>query len=229
MEQEKNVKNAHQFVIETIQAMIINGELKEGDKLPPERTLTEQLNVGRPSLREALKALEVLGLIESRHGKGNYVVDHVQSSYFKPLSISFMLSNGSSEEILEMRYCLESFAVQKACEKATPLDIMSLQRMLDQMVSAPTTSEKAALDRAIHFEIARISGNMLIYNTMKNISFLMDSFIEHSVQLSSFEGDSIENIYNEHTQIINAIEHRDETAAVNALKQHLGNINIDLI
>lgn len=227
MDTEKTTQNAHKYVIETIQEMIINEELKIGDKLPPERELTEALNVGRPALREALKALEVLGLIESRHGKGNYVVDHVQSSYFKPMAISFKLGRGTTAEILEMRYCLESFAAQNACLKASPMDVMSLHRLLDQMKAAPTVHEKAALDRTLHFELARISGNTLIYNMMKSVSYLMDSFIEHNVEISYFEGDSINNIYNEHEKIISAIEHRDPEAAIAAVRNHLGQIDLN--
>ena len=86
-------------VIRHIQKMILDGELAEGDKLPPEREMTEQLGIGRPALREALKSLEMLGLVERQHGRGNFIVNNIQSSYFEPLSLSFMLSHGTQQEL----------------------------------------------------------------------------------------------------------------------------------
>ncbi|MGN0659848.1 MAG: FadR/GntR family transcriptional regulator [Emergencia sp.] len=223
---EKQEQKTSDIVIRQIQKMILDGELSEGDKLPPEREMTERFSIGRPALREALKSLEMLGLIERRHGLGNFIVNNVHSSYFEPLSLSFMLNHGTPKEIIEMRYCLETFAVRKAAETATPTDILALRNNLKQMTAAETPSEKAAFDRAMHLEFARISNNTLLYNTMENISYLMDSFIEKSVRLSYFEGDSIENIYREHGQIISCIEKHDPDGAAAAMEAHLDAIRV---
>lgn len=223
----KNIQNAHKSVIEKIQQMIIDGTLTVGDRLPPERELTEQLGVGRPALREALKALEILGLIESRHGSGNYVVNHVQESSFKPLSISFLLNNGSPSDVLDMRYCLECFAVRIAAAKADEKDIHHLNSLMDNMKAADNAADKAAADRDFHFEIVKISDNLLFRNTLESISFLMDNFIEHSLQLSYFGQDSVENVYREHLAIINAISSHNADAAETAMKKHLSRIDID--
>ncbi len=222
-------RTVSQTVIKQIQDMIFDGKLQEGDKLPPERELAEKLGVGRPALREAMRSLELMGLVESRHGLGNYIINNVNSNYFTPLSLSFKLSQRSPQEILEMRCCLEAFTAQKAAERSTSLDIASLRELLRQMMAAETTPEKAALDKAIHFEIARISGNLLIYNTMENITQLLDSFIEQSVVAAYFEGDSVENIYKEHAKIAEAIGKHDGKAAAAAMLEHLSRINLDLI
>lgn len=213
-------------VIREIQSMILKGELQEGDKLPPEREMTERFGIGRPALREALKSLEMLGLVERRHGLGNYIVNNVQSSYFKPLSLSFMLEKGTAQEIFEMRICLETYTAQRAAQIATPTDIRKLRSIQADMTSAETTSEKAAFDRALHFEIVRIAGNLLMYNTMENLSYLMDNFIEHSVLMAYFEDDSIENIYAEHQAVIDAISAHDPQAAASAMRTHLGKIKV---
>lgn len=222
-------RTVSQTVIKQIQDMIFDGRLQEGDKLPPERELAEKLGVGRPALREAMRSLELMGLVESRHGLGNYIINNVNSNYFMPLSLSFKLSQRSPQEILEMRCCLEAFTAQKAAERSTSLDIASLRELLRQMTAAETTPEKAALDKAIHFEIARISGNLLIYNTMENITQLLDSFIKQSVLAAYFEGDSVENIYKEHMKIAEAIGRHDGKAAAAAMLEHLSRINLDLI
>jgi len=123
-------KKISQIVIEQIQEMIMKGELKKGDQLPPERVMTEQFQIGRPALREALKALEVLGLVERRHGLGNYIVNNVESNFFKPLSLSFKLNNGDVQEVLQLRYLIETFTVREAAKSATSNDIASLKHQL---------------------------------------------------------------------------------------------------
>lgn len=216
-------------VIRHIQQMILDGELSEGDKLPPEREMTERFSIGRPALREALKSLEMLGLVERQHGRGNFIVNNIQASYFEPLSLSFILSHGTQQELYEMSSCLELFAVRKAADTASPTDILALRSNLKQMMAAEDASSKAVFDRGFHLEIVRIAGNTLLYNTMENLSYLMDRFIERSVRLSYFEGDSIENIYKEHEAIISAIEHRSAQTAEDAMKKHLGKINVPMI
>jgi GntR family transcriptional repressor for pyruvate dehydrogenase complex len=215
MESEKRAD----VVIRQIQDMILKGELHEGDKLPPERELTERFDIGRPALREALKSLEILGLVERRHGLGNYIVNHVQSCYYEPLSLSFILNHGTDREIFEMRDCLETYAVRKAASFATPMDVRNLYSLEEHMESVKTPAEKAIQDRVLHFEIVRLAGNLLMYETMENLTHLMDNFIESSVTLSYFAGDSVENIYREHRAIIAAIAHNDSAAAGQAMSR----------
>ncbi|SCJ92425.1 L-lactate utilization operon repressor [uncultured Eubacterium sp.] len=224
--EKRDDKNLSNVVIRKVQEMILSGELQEGDKLPPEREMTQRLGIGRPALREGLKSLEMLGLVERRHGLGNYIINNVQASYFEPLSLSFMLNHGTESEIFEMRNCLETYTAAKAAEIATPSDIRSLRAIAQQMVSARTPSEKASFDRDLHFEIVRITGNMLMYNIMENVSYLIDRFFEKSVQLSYFKGDSIDNIYKEHEDIIDALQRHDAAAATAAMEKHLGNIKV---
>jgi len=219
-------KNVSQAVIERIMEMIMNGDLKEGDRLPPERELTEMLGVGRPALRESLRALEFLGLVESRHGSGNYIVNNVATNYFKPLSLSFKLHGGSSKEVLEFRNCLEQFAVSQAAAVATPDDVAVLKCLLDDMESAESTQEKADIDLQIHTKVAAIAGNPLICDALQGVSILMNSLVTQSIRLSYYEGDSIENIYREHEDIISAMERHDPEAAAEAMKQHLGMIDL---
>jgi len=219
-------RNVSQAVIERIQEMIMNGDLKEGDCLPPERELTEMLGVGRPALRESLRALELLGLVESRHGSGNYIVNNVTTNYFKPLSLSFKLNGGTSSDVLEFRNCLEVFSASRAAAAATTEDIDTLKYLLNEMKCAESTQEKVELDLEMHTEISLIAGNKLISDTLQEISLLMGSLVKQSVRLSYYEGDSIENIYREHEDIISAMERHDPEAAAEAMKRHLGMIDL---
>ncbi|MEA4988602.1 MAG: FadR/GntR family transcriptional regulator [Anaerovorax sp.] len=223
-------KKISQIVIEQIQEMIMRGELKDGDQLPPERIMTEQFQIGRPALREALKALEVLGLVERRHGLGNYIVNNVESNFFKPLSLSFKLSNGNVQEILQLRYLIETFTVREAAKLATFDDISFLNQKQKEMMEAETPDEKSQCDKDIHFKIARICNNSLILATFENASYLLENFIDQAVHLSYFaEEDSVERIYEEHKNIIDAIEKKDADLAVSFINIHLNNIRPDLL
>ena len=151
--EKRDDKNLSNVVIRKVQEMILSGELQEGDKLPPEREMTQRLGIGRPALREGLKSLEMLGLVERRHGLGNFIINKVQASYFEPLSLSFMLNHGTESEIFEMRSCLETYTAAKAAEIATPSDIRSLRAIAQQMVSARTAFLKKASSFLISKEI----------------------------------------------------------------------------
>ena len=100
-------KSVSQIIIEQIQDIIMSGKLKAGDVLPSERELAETMNVSRPALREALKALEVMGIVECHQGRGNFIVNKVSENFYKPMSLAFKLSNGDYSEILELRKMVE--------------------------------------------------------------------------------------------------------------------------
>lgn len=220
-------KTVSQVVMEKIQDMIIDGELKIGDKLPPERELTEVLGVGRPALREALKALEVMGLIESRHGQGNFISNNIENSYFKPLSLSFKLNNGKIADILNLREALETFNAKTAAEKATIEDITRLYDIHKNMIVENDENKKAEFDREFHYEILKISSNLLFAGVWNSVSYLMDIFIDKTVHISLYTENAIDKVYDEHFRIIKAIESHDAEAASLAIEAHLKNINLD--
>lgn len=222
-------KSVSQIIIEQIQNMIINGTLKSGDKLPPERQLTEELGVGRPALREALKALEVIGLIERRHGQGNFITNNIENSFYKPLSLSFKLNNGSIEELFGFRELLEKYTAKQASLRVTQEDIEKLLEIHNQMINEPDNDKKAEYDKAFHYYIAKISGNKLIISIIGSISYLMDILIDKSVYISLYTDYSIDNLYSEHMKIIEAIRSNNQEAAMQAMSNHLNNINITLI
>lgn len=222
-------KKIFEIIIEQIQKMIMDGSLKNGDKLPPERELTELLNVGRPALREALKALEVIGLIESRHGQGNFIINNIENNFFKPLSLSFKLSNGNIEEILQLRYIVESFTSGQAAMVATEDDVKKLYDITNNMMDAKTENEKSYYDKLFHYEIASICKNQLIINLLGSLSYLLDNFIEKTVRMSFFGEDSIEKIYSEHARIIKAIETHNREEAIASTNYHLSQINTAML
>ena len=102
---ESNV-SVYKKIAAQIQDMIERGELKKGDRLPPERQLAEMLQVGRPALKQAISALEMMGVIRSRQGDGNYVAsDSVE--LLNPLAVRSYLDHKNGDDILEFRYIME--------------------------------------------------------------------------------------------------------------------------
>ena len=222
-------KSVSQAIVEQIQDMIMRGELKAGDALPTERALAEMLKVGRPSLREALKALEVMGIVESRQGSGNYIANNVSRSFYKPLSLAFRLSGRDDSEILQMRRMIEYYTTCHAAGAASAEDIEDLQRIEEKLESLTDPKRISSADREFHSRIASITGNSLILDTMESASYLLDAFADETIRISSFRGDSLEQIYREHRAIIAAIAAHDQESAYSAIRDHLEQIRLELM
>ena len=99
-------KNNYQYIVDQIKQLILDGELIVGDRLPSERDLSEMYQVSRASVREALKALETIGLLESRHGGGNYIVNHLKEQLTDNLSLVFVLDHCKLKDLTSLRYAL---------------------------------------------------------------------------------------------------------------------------
>ena len=97
-------KNTSQLIVDQIKNMILSGKLKIGDKLPPERELAELYKVSRTSVREALKALEAIGVLEIRQGGGIYIVNDILLKMSDNASLVFSLSGGTLEDLTNFRY-----------------------------------------------------------------------------------------------------------------------------
>jgi GntR family transcriptional repressor for pyruvate dehydrogenase complex len=156
------------MVARRIEQLVRNGDLKAGDRLPPEPELAQMLRVSRGSLREALKGLMYLGLIKSRAGDGTYI----QSSLSRVLSQHFqwmiLLNDVKHLEIYELRRIIEPDAAALAARRATPEDIDRLQVALDGMAQARGNPELfRTFDIQFHEAFAQASGNAAIQTTMQ--------------------------------------------------------------
>lgn len=224
MSASNDQKSSLQSIIDQVQDMILDGSLKEGDALPSERSLAEQLNVGRPALREAIKSLEIMGVVESRQGSGTGIVNKIDERSRKPASLAFKLAHGDYAEILEFRRMVESYTVPNAARKAADADIAALRALHEQLIRERDREELFRLDRLFHQTIASVSGNGLIMNTLDNVSYLFDAFTDYSVSSAMYQGDSFARVCAEHGAILEAIAARDSAAAERAIQAHLDRI-----
>ena len=213
------VKNPkiYELVMEQIKDIVKKGKLKNGDKLPSERDLCEKLEVSRTSVREALKALQVLGLIDSKHGEGNFIKENFEDSLFEPLSIVFLLIGSKSGDILEFRKLIEPETAALAAKNITDEEIIELKEIMNKLDSTIDAEISASLDKKFHYKIAQASRNNVISTMMFSISSLIEKYIENS-KIHTLNREMVKA---QHEEIWKALKVRDGEAAAAAVKRHL--------
>src|SRR5205807_8261983 len=122
----------YQEIVRQVKAMIAEGRLKSGDRLPPERDLAEKFVVSRSSVREALRALESLGLVEIRAGEGTFVREVSVESLIEPLALMMVSQRGALAELFEARRLLEPGIAALAASRATLEEVSEMERILEE-------------------------------------------------------------------------------------------------
>lgn len=211
----------YEQVIEQIRSMIDEGTLKKGDKLPSERNLVQQLQVSRASIREALRALEVIGLIECKQGEGSYIKASFQDNLFEPLSIMFMLEGSNKDEIWELRKIMEVEASGLASKRITDEQLRELKALTQEFINCEDEDINAEIDKRFHYKIAECSGNVLIFDILKAVSTLVDHFIKDARKLILVHKGNKEILFSQHNAIYLAMEEHSSAAARKAMREHL--------
>lgn len=212
-------RRLYQQVADEIRALIHSGQFPPGSRLPAERDLAQQIGVSRPSLREALIALEIDGRVEIRMGSGVYVCAPVEPA--APLTRAL---GESPSELLQARAAIEGATVMLAAARMTPAALASLHRLLDAMGDNIAAGQRPVeRDRDFHMTIAAQAGNSVM---AKLVGSLFDE--RHSPlnsQISSrFESSATWlAAQGEHGAILAALEAADPIAAQAAMITHLRN------
>jgi GntR family transcriptional repressor for pyruvate dehydrogenase complex len=227
----KPIKNTklYEQVIAQIKEMIASGNLKKGDKLPSERELVEKLQVSRASIREALRALQLIGLIECRQGEGNFIRENFEDSLFEPLSTIFMLNKGTTNEILELRRIIEVESAALAAEKITDEEVGEIMNLVEALKNAENEEEKVKIDKQFHYKIAAASQNSLVVSILESVSSLMEAFIQEARGSILIIEENKNIIAQQHENICNALRQRDGKKAANAMRKHLALIEKHII
>lgn len=220
MSEEFKETKVYTKVINDIKEKILSGELKNGDRLPSEREMAERLDVSRTSIREAIRTLEIMGLIESKRGSGNYITNSFGNSLFEPLSIMFMMQEYSTGDIHELRETLEIECCRMASRLISYEDIKLLKEIIDDMDKTYDEDKSLLLDIRFHNIIVKSSNNPLIINVLKAISQLMDKFIKESRKIILCEENNRKILLNSHKEIVLSLEERNESRAIISMKNH---------
>ena len=207
----------HEEIVSQIQKKIISGELKAAEKLPPERELAQELGVNRATLREALKKLEMLGLVEIRHGDGVYVKDFLESESLEVLKGMMYRDDGVDPEIIDSLLSIRSVLLPEVAAFAAEKRNDAHLKKLKEIVEAGNAVAVLESDLAVHHIIARASGNYLVI-------FILNFFNKLFREYGKFYFDDPENEKRSrkfHRDMYEAIAKRDAHKARKIMKDVL--------
>lgn len=216
----------YEQVMAQIEERILSGALKAGDHLPSERDLATMLGVSRPSLRESLRVLEALGVIDIRRGGGPdggaVLVQEPGSGFVNLLRLQLALGHFTQSNVLDTRLALETWSCREAAVRASEDDLRELGAILDEM-DAPgiQTTDFNRLDTAFHVRIAESTGNALTAHLMRSLRIaihrqMMDAY----ARLDDWTATAVV-VRAEHRAILDAIARRDPETAERLVHDHI--------
>ncbi|WP_314219876.1 FadR/GntR family transcriptional regulator [Streptomyces zaehneri] len=211
-----------QRAIERIKAMITDGSLEPGQRLPTERDLAVELGISRSSMREAIRALTVLGVLEARHGSGIYVTALEAGDLLDTFGVVADLSRGPRlVELLQVRRILESTATALAAARITPERLAVVEGHLAAMNATDDAEEILAHDLEFHRVIAEAAGN-------ETMAAILEGLSSRTFRARVWRGYQEEGAFartrREHAAIHRALAARDPEAARVAAAAHVGEV-----
>lgn len=218
----KSHDRLYQDLARTLIAELAAGRYPVGQRLPAERELAQRYNVSRPTVREAMIALEVQGLVDVRIGSGAYVSR-------LPGSEGLAGFNISAFELTEARLMFEGEAAALAAVQMTDEELADIAAIVDAIAQEnldPGGAEKA--DRAFHLAIARATRNSAIHDAIERLWDLRSTSPEAALLHKKARAANIKPVVDEHATILDALRARDPSAARAAMRTHLSR-SIDLL
>ncbi|MEP4147727.1 MAG: FadR/GntR family transcriptional regulator [Halioglobus sp.] len=214
--QAVKVRRLYLQVAEQLQQLINNGSFSAGSRLPAERDLAGQFAVSRPTIREAMIALEIAGLVEVRSGSGVYVLGRAGSAQLPQTEAP------GPFEILEARKLIESETCALAAQRINALQLAELNTLLSEMEREEQSVEEAeAIDRKFHCFIADASGNGALSATVEWLWKLRNESEISTRFHRRIREEGIRPIVSDHRKIVLALESSDPAAASKAMSDHL--------
>lgn len=206
--------------VEQIAEMIRSGAYAPGDRLPSERKLVEQLKVGRTSVREAMRRLETMGLVESRQGRGNFVKDPSSEVIQASLLPHALANKETLEKLFDLREIIEVEAAARAAKRASAGQIATMKKWLQSVETNIAREDAAGLivaDVEFHRQIIIATGNDILVNLMDSIVDLLREMRYDSTHIPEL----LPQIVGGHRTIMAAIEAGAPEAARQAMRDHL--------
>jgi DNA-binding FadR family transcriptional regulator len=217
-------RRLYRQIADQITRLIDSREFAVGSKLPAERELSEALGVSRPSLREALIALEVEGLVEVRGGSGVFVLERRAPARRE---MGGAVPSPGPFDIIRARWIIESECAYLAATNATPEQLQRMKSALGLMQEHGSKRfEATAADERFHLTLAEASGNSALFLVVQQLWELRTGVLYLQFE-SHFTGEAILNeAVEEHRQLLNALAARDPDAARQAMRTHVKNAEV---
>jgi len=211
-------KTLSEEIIKQFQQQILSGNWKPGDKLPPERELSQMLGVSRTSVREAISALTAMGLMDVRVGEGTFLASDIAPLYKGSLSSKFLVRRSSLLEVVEARKIIETQMACLAAKRATKEDIEGMEKVLNNMGKRiKSHGSFAEYDIAFHFAIASAARNTILFETIAAIRELLRTIHREVVEVPEMPQIS----YQHHNEIFEGIRIGSCELAEKAMLNHL--------
>ena len=206
-------------VVKAIRDAIRRGELKEGDRLPSETVLANQLGVGRSSYREGMRILNAYGVVEIRQGEGTYIINKCAERVFEFMGF-FPEDNTNLRMLIDLRRILEIGSLQLAASKVSRQDIAKLESLVEEMNESISYERNIYLDKSFHELLISLTGNELlvqIYSMLSQMQAnLMSQLMCHS--------DVVHDAKLSHERILNALKDGNVKEVTQAMGEHLDNV-----
>ncbi|WP_315116175.1 FadR/GntR family transcriptional regulator [uncultured Clostridium sp.] len=214
-------KKAYFQIIETFIHLIIDNQLEYGERLYNEAELMEILNVSRPTLREALRVMEFLGIVVVSPRKGIVISDPKNNSYYLPLTYILAFEKTSNTDLFELRMAIELEMVGLATSRGTEEDFAKIKCLFDEMVDFPRGDIEnfTRLDQSFHMSVLSCAKNDLCFKLMYTLNTLIYDQLEQIHR--ALTNDDRKNTIQKHKRIYEALISRDEKLAREAMRDHL--------
>ena len=207
-----------EMVVRRILDMVRTGVLKAGDPLPPERDLALSLNVSRPSVREAMRGLTVLGVVRSRQGGGAHISELDAEALLGPIQFFLSLQDMNIRELYDARSLIESDVARRAAENIGAEELGRLEAIL--AAQADTLDDPIAFrksDYAFHEAIWIGSRNAFLKRIGQSLNVLGLEFRKRASETAGV----LQRSYQDHRRLLDALQARDPEAAARAAQQHM--------
>ena len=211
---QREYQKAVSYILEQIKL----GQLTIGSRLPTERALAEQLGISRNSTREALRALENTGILESRHGSGNYISGNIADTISQLIHIMVLLNKTNFEEIRLFRIYMEKAICAAAIDSENISDEWKDKVRTCLLGFNGSLDERIAADRSFHQYLVEATGNRLWIELMASTISIQNSSIERV--LRSFDNEHLSKTYQIHSEIFDAICSGDKPRCDKAIDYH---------
>lgn len=220
--QQIRPQKGSEIVLQQIKMQIETGTYAPGSKLPTVVELAASFQVGRSTIREALSGLKAIGWVDIRHGGGTFVTNPL------PIDSSSLFDQGQTlQEVQEVRRFIEAGCASLAASRRTEENLTALRQILSTMeASLENEEESEQADIRLHLEIAKASHNSLMIGMMESLTERLQQSMKASRRLWFFaERASAEKLLQEHRDIVDAIETKDEQLAAEKMSQHIHKVD----
>ena len=208
-------------IADRIRELLLDGTFSAGQPLPSERVLSQRFGVSRGSVRDAFRILEMVGLLETRHGQGTFPRELSVERLVTPLTTVLTYRRDLQDELMGVRRMFEPAVAREAAARATAEDLATLESVLDAQRRKLRTGQSAFLeDTALHAALARATHNRVVVHIMATLNALLAESRKLTLRQKGRPQRSLEG----HEAIVAALRRRDPEAAAAAMHHHIDRI-----